>query len=111
MQFINLTTKDIKVVDNKGNTVIFPKSGKIASIHLTKSTNSILDNKFNLNGQAINKVLGLPEPNEDNMYIVPGIVLDALNGTRKDVIAPNNHTAVRDDIGNIVFYKEFIGFK
>lgn len=45
----------------------------------------------------------LPEPKLDTIYIVSGMVLAALNGSRPDVYAPDiGPDAIRNDKGHII---------
>lgn len=48
---------------------------------------------------------GLPAPKPDTIYIVSGMVLAALAGTRSDVVAPGD--LVRDEAGNPIGCKGF----
>jgi hypothetical protein len=58
--------------------------------------------------QTVGQVTGLPESAPDTVYIVSGMVLGALNGTRPDVVAPDTGAdAVREN-GQIVAVKGFV---
>lgn len=55
------------------------------------------------------EVEGLPEPQFGIDYIVSGVVLAALKGSRPDVVAPDTSpaSAVRNESGQIVGVKRF----
>jgi hypothetical protein len=58
--------------------------------------------------QTVGQVTGLPESAPDTVYIVSGMVLGALNGTRSDVVAPDTGAdAVREN-GQIVAVRGFV---
>ena len=100
MNFINLTPHDINL--NSGE--VFPPSGIIARV-------SSVIGDFDTNGIAsteYGEVEHLPDPKEDTMYIVSGMVL--ANCHRSDVVAPaTGHPAcVRNDKGHIISVPGFI---
>lgn len=110
MKFINLTNQNISIIDKNENLIIFEKSGIVASITSVKSPNFELDG-FWVKGSSNGTIIDMPTPQKDTIYIVSGMVLSELNGARKDVVAPNTHTAKRDEHGKILYVKEFIGVK
>ena len=58
--------------------------------------------------QEVGAVTGLPDAAPDTIYIVSGMVLGALNGTRSDVVAPDTGAdAVREN-GQIVAVRGFV---
>ena len=46
--------------------------------------------------------MNLPEPKEGTIYIVSGMVLSGLAGSRSDVYAPATALAARNELGHIV---------
>ena len=101
MDFINLTPHDIKVVLEHGedNIHIFPQSGTIARVGTTQKHAETIEG-VKIFTTVFGQVEGLPEPKEDTMFIVSGMVLSALNGTRPDVVAPAK--LIRDMVGRVV---------
>lgn len=102
MNFINLTPHAI--VLNDGTT--FQPSGTIARV-----TASFSD--FDQNGvceQVFGEIQDLPAPADDTVYIVSGLVLGALKGTRLDVVAPatGHPGVVRNDKGQIASVPGFV---
>ena len=96
MEFINLTPHAIVVT---GGATHAP-SGTIARV--TASFGPFDEN--GITEQQFGDVENLPAPAEDNIYIVSGMVLSALKGTRSDVVAPatGHPDVVRNDKGHIV---------
>ena len=92
MNYVNLTPHD--VVFNDGR--VFTKSGSLARV--SASFSEPVDD---VSYQCFGKVEGLPEPQPNTRYIVSGIVLAALSGTRPDVVAPatGHPAAVRTEDG------------
>lgn len=58
--------------------------------------------------QAFGQVTGLPESAPDTIYIVSGMVLSALNGTRTDVVAPDTGADAIRENGQIVAVRGFV---
>ena len=89
--FINLTPH--AVVLNDGTT--FPPSGGVARVSATYSD-------FDSNGVAVVKFgepVGLPDPQEDTIYIVSGLLKQACPD-RADLVSPaTGHPACRRDEG------------
>ena len=53
--------------------------------------------------QSFGEAEGLPAPQEGTIYIVSGMVLSALQGSRTDVFAPDTGAdAIRNDKGHII---------
>jgi hypothetical protein len=52
---------------------------------------------------------GLPEPQDGVIFVVSGMVLDALGSTRPDVVAPDTGAdAIRNEKGHIVAVMGFV---
>ena len=104
MNFINLTPHEIAVYAQDKVTVLhrIPSSGLC---RVTTDEQIVND----IGGVPVVKtqyldVQNLPDPQPNTYYIVSIIVLQALDGSRPDVIAPNTspNGAVRDDKGAIL---------
>ena len=101
IKLVNCTPHDVSLITEKGN-ITFPRSGIIP--RLTEQQNKI--NSINSNGieidimeKSFNEVEGLPEPQENTIYIVSALVAGAAKD-RDDLVIPND--TVRDDQGRIV---------
>ena len=102
MELINLTPHSV-VVEGLGTF----ESGGLARVATTQKVVG------NVNGIEIvetvqGEVEGLLEIEEGKMYIVSGMVLSALKGSRTDVIAPDTgSTAIRNEKGQIIAVTRF----
>lgn len=101
MKYVNLTPHTI--VLNNGDS--FPSMG----VARVSSTFSNFDGNLICHVQY-GDVQGLPAPADDTIYIVSAMVLSALNGARKDVVAPatGHPDCLRKD-GFIVSVPGFVG--
>lgn len=102
MNFVNCTPHSVKL--NSGE--VFETSGTVARVSQEFS-------EFDAHGMcraSYGKVLSLPEPKEDTIYIVSIVVLDACKGQRTDLVAPatGHPECVRDEKGFIVSVPGFI---
>ena len=104
MKLVNLTPHTLNVYAADKTTELFsvPSSGtvRVATTELVVG---------DLNGVPVVKTEygaceGLPAPEDGTTYIVSILVLQALNGTRNDVVAPNTSpkAAVRSADGKIL---------
>jgi hypothetical protein len=115
MKLINLTQHDIVVYDQSNNEVLrVPPSGVVARVQSTEELVGYM-NGIPLFRALYGEVQGLPEPQENTVYIVSQLVLQALKEKgiqRTDVMAPNTNPgpngAVRDQQGRIVGVRSFI---
>ena len=100
MNFINLTPHDIVLNDGR----VFMSTG-VARVRASYS-------EFNEDGiceAVFGEVTGLPEPKEGTIYIVSGLVLQALNGSRPDVVAPaTGHPDAKREAGQIMSVPGFV---
>lgn len=106
MKFVNLTNRTINIVDEQGTIkLILKPSGNIVSANIVVK---VLDTHQSY-GEAVDVVSyeygtvhGLPAPQPDTMYVVSYAVLQALDGIRDDVIAPDSSPAsiLRDKNGS-----------
>lgn len=95
MEFVNLTPHALKLNDGR----IFPPSGIIARVSVSYAA----FNEDSITKQVYGDIKDLPEPKNETIYIVSGLVLSALNGSREDVVAPaTGHPEVmRNEAGQI----------
>lgn len=107
-EIINLTPHTINVCDDNGDiTTSYPSTG-VARVDTNEVVTGSIDD-VNVVETEYQGVTGLPEPKDNTVYVVSILVLQALNGTRSDVVAPNTSpkSCVRDDKGQIVGVKSF----
>ena len=79
MEYINLTPHTINLNDGR----VYLASGEQARV--SSSHTAIVDDVCET---VFGEVTGLPVPTEGVRYIVSGMVLAALKGTRPDVVGP-----------------------
>lgn len=108
MEFINLCPHPICVMGGDGNVTTFAPSGVVARV-ATKPTTLPSVAGFRLVRNEFGPVQGLPDPREGVVYIVSGMVLSALAGTRPDVVAPDTGpTQVRNAAGQTDYVTGFV---
>ena len=107
MNIINLTPHKVDICDENGNIVkTYPRSGKIARVaHGWTNINDV--DGIPLVVRENEKITGLPEPQEDTMYIVSNIVFNFCSD-RTDLIAPVKQVTIN---GRVVGCRAFIGHK
>ena len=107
MNIINLTPHTINVQNETGDFVAFPPSGKVArvSAQLTpvnvaeygeKITELAFGERFLVSSQEFGAVTGLPEPEYGVLYLVSGLVRQAVPH-RFDVLSPGE--LIRNEAG------------
>lgn len=84
MKFINLTKNDLFEIETQTS---IPRSGIVAFVR-TKNRNVTNLNGIKVFRTEILKIVNLPEPVENTIYIVPALVLNATD--RPDVVAPGH---------------------
>lgn len=94
------------LIQPEDGIVIIPSSG-IARIKTTQEKVGEI-NGIPVYTTKYEEVIGLPEAQDDVIYIVSTIVAQVVK--RKDVVAPDTNNAVRDEKGNIVVVKAFQTF-
>lgn len=109
MKIINLTAHSINVILGEQN-IAYPSEGLARVKTEEKETEKI--NGIPVVKTVYTDVEGLPEPEENTVYLVSTLVLQALkaNGVcRPDCLAPNTGLsgAIRDEQGRIVGVKGF----
>lgn len=101
MNVINLTPHPI-VLDVEGTLTTFPASGIVARVSQT----TVGTGMFVAGAEISTSTFGtveMPTAVEGTIFIVSAMVLTALGGSRKDVIAPKTDaTAIRNEAGHIV---------
>ena len=104
MKFVNLTPHAL-TVEGLGT---IPASGNIARVSVN-STDVGTVVGVRLRAQLKGQITGLPAPADDIIYIVSGMVLDALGGTRRgDVVAPDTGADAIRENGQIVAVRGFV---
>jgi len=108
---VNLTPHPIVVRTDNGD-ITFPASGQVARV----TSQQTIAGYIELDGESIpimkttyGQVEGLPVPKTGTIYVVSGLVMAALAGTRDDVIQPDTSPAgaIRDGDGRIVAVRGF----
>lgn len=110
IQLINLTPHTVTIVDEESRKILeVPPSGQVARVEVMREPVGTL-NGVPLVHNRYGDVQGLPEPREGTVYIVSLVVLQALQGKRNDVVAPDTSPAgaVRDEEGRIIGVKAFV---
>lgn len=96
-KFINLTPHAVSVLSN-GEWVKIPSTG------LARVASVVEDVRIFAGVRIVKtrygEVTGLPEPEEGVLYIVSGMVLSALAGSRSDVVGPTLYN--RDENGQVI---------
>ena len=102
MTIINLTPHPINLrVDNI--ETIFPKTDTIARVDSLSVETDLVIAGAKVFKTEFGEVSGLPAQQDNTYYIVSGLVLSALKGTRSDCIAPKTDmTAIRNEAGHII---------
>lgn len=103
MNFINCTPHAI-TVEGLGP---LPASGSVPRCTTERSEATSVGG-VRVITQKMGAVTGLPDPVEGVFYIVSGLVLGALNGTRPDVVAPDTGPDAIRENGQIVAVKGFV---
>ena len=109
--FINLTPHSIFVtihpdfLDDRG--LEYPASGQIARVAAIREVAADLG-PHRVMRQSFGQVEGLPEPSPNTVYIVSGMVLSALAGSRGDVVAPDTGPDAIRNNGQIVAVRGFV---
>jgi len=106
---INLTQRTVTLLSAK-DVVLFrvSPSGKVATCDTSQDTFGTV-NGIPVGSFSYKNAKGVPEPQKDVVYIVTYAVLQALNGEREDVVAPDTSPGfvVRDGQGAIIGVRRF----
>ncbi len=97
MTIKNLTPHIITVIKENGETLKFEPTGIVprVSVNIKPTGNDLLFN------QTFGKVVDLPNEEEDTIYIVSAMILNACP-ERKDLYAPMTSKAIRNEEGQII---------
>lgn len=104
---INLTPHALTLRAASGADTVLPPSGTVARVSSTPGAlETVAGVPVPVAGlQTFGGVEGLPAPAPGTMFIVSGMVLAALRGSRPDVVGPGtgpNDGAVRNEKGHVV---------
>lgn len=97
VRIVNLTPHDVNIVGDVEVTI--PASGDLARVAATTDVIGSV-NGIPLTANAYGEVTGLPDEQENTIFIVSALVANALKGVRDDLVIPNE--AVRDEAGRII---------
>ena len=105
MNVINCTPHEINLLTEAEN-ITYPPSGVVARVN---ATYVMMPSPLPMVRIIFGDITGLPDPMDHTYFIVSGLVLAALDGTRPDVIAPDTSpaSAVRDANGRMIGVKRF----
>lgn len=103
LTFVNLTPHAITIKNDEVDFVIEP-SGMISRV----TAELVESDTKGIFVQTFGNVEGLPEASDNTIFVVSGLVLSALAGSRKDVVAPMTTKAERDEAGRIVSVPGFV---
>jgi hypothetical protein len=99
MKFVNLTPHTIRISRN-GVIEEIPVFWTVARVTVVDEVVGEINGIPLVAGRA-GEVTGLPDPVEGVVFIVSGMVLAELKGSRPDVVAPDTgNTAIREN-GNV----------
>lgn len=106
MKFVNLTQHDLTIVFENGDDLILPASGEVARVTFSTQQVDEVDGIPIFKTVYEPKVTGLPEPQDDVIYIASSMA--AQTAKRNDVLAPTK--LIRDDDGQVVAAGGFATF-
>ncbi len=105
---INCTPHIINICDADGNIImVIAPSGMVARVSVTQVIVGDINGIPAVKNQY-SDIVGLPDPDGDNVYIVSMIVKAATD--RTDVIAPDtgNDSVIRDSVDRIIGVRRFV---
>ncbi|TCJ98224.1 UNVERIFIED_ORG: hypothetical protein BDK47_11810 [Anoxybacillus amylolyticus] len=112
MKVVNLTSHTVRVVDDKGRSLlVVPPSGTTARVTTQQAVVGSVAG-VDVVRTVFGSVEGLPDPQDGVVFVVSTLVLQALKSAgvdRTDVVSPDTSPAsvVRDDKGQVVGVKRF----
>lgn len=96
--FVNLTPHALNIERPDMPNLIIPPSGDVARVATDRVSCGTIGSGIPVELSVLSDVTGLPEPADDTVYIVSGMVLDRVQN-RMDVFAPG--ALVRDSAGRV----------
>ena len=97
MKVINLTPHRVSICDEYGKiTKIYERSGNVARVAHNWEVIDIIDD-VPLVVRQNERVIGLPEPQEDTVYIVSNIILSYC-ADRMDLVAPVKQVKINNSV-------------
>jgi len=108
-KYVNLTPHKLVIYDKGGENIKYEiePSGTVARVKVEQEYCGMAGD-VEVYKTRYGAVEGLPKPKPATYYIVSNIVLQALKGVRKDIVAPDTSNAIRDENGRIIGIKQFI---
>ena len=110
-EIVNLNLHPIVVEDKDGVRHTFAPSGLVARVAQVTEVTHMLNKTLPVGRSIYGNIEGLPPRQYEKVYIVSGLVLNALRGIgdmREDVVAPRtDNTAIREG-GNVVAVRGFL---
>lgn len=98
MKFVNLTLHNLTLIFDNGDEMVLPASGEVARVTFSTQQVDKLDG-IPVYATIYNpEVVGLPEPEDDTIYVVSSLA--AQTAKRPDVLAPTK--LIRNDEGQVV---------
>lgn len=107
IEIINLTPHDIQVAKEGDVITTFPTSGTVARVETMQEPKAPIKG-FAVASQKFGEVTGLLPKKINVYYIVSALVLNALKGSRTDVIAPDTGPSALRANGQIVAVRGFV---
>lgn len=102
---VNLNSHPLNIHTPEGEILTIPPSGVVARVSQeTRDEGEIVTvvhnqfKKVEVFSSTFGDVVNLPAPKEGHIYVVSGMVLNALGGAREDVMAPGE--LIRSDKGD-----------
>ena len=99
---VNCTPHDVNLITESGKNIIFVRSGIIPRLsEQQEKISSVTVNgiEIDIMEKSFLEPEGLPEPQENTLYIVSALVAGACKN-RNDLVIPND--IVRDETGRII---------
>lgn len=94
----NFTSHNVRLIIDKNTFLDLPSEGTARMVHNSEQfeTVDVCDYKVPILRSTFGPVIGLPDPEDDTLFIVPAIVHQALTGrVRNDLLMVSN--AIRDE--------------
>ncbi len=102
MKLINLTKRTLTLYDTDGTLVEVPPDARhlgMVALGEHRTARDEAGRTFSLNVQTVTEIKGMPEPEDDVLYIVPVELAMVVQQHRDDVAFPAEEAQVRDANG------------